>query len=98
MESKNWSGPCIGGPMNAMDGASRFPKGMLVVDRPGNRVWVYDYIPLGESPTGGAFQVRTEEGAELVDDWSQPKNRVRAAMEAEFEVRSLPWISPKDGS
>jgi hypothetical protein len=86
-----WSGPCLGGPMNARDGASRFPSGFILVDKESDLVWIYDYIPYGESPTGGAFQVRMRDGEPLISDRDQPKNRIRAAEEVEFDVRSVGW-------
>jgi hypothetical protein len=88
-----WSGPCLGGPMDTMDGVSRFPSGFLYVDRMVCRAWIYDFIPLGESPTGGAFQVRMEQGSELIEDPDQYKNRWRAAEESEFDIR-VPVIAP----
>jgi len=84
-----WSGPCLGGPMDARDGVSRYPQGFLLIDRLINRVWIYDYIPFGESPTGGAFQVRIEDGEELINDPDLPKNRWRAANETEFDIRAV---------
>lgn len=90
-EEPIWSGPCIGGPLHAREGASRFPKGFLLVDRPGKRAWIYDYVPWADSPTGGAFQVRIAEGAVLVEDLNAPKNRFRAAEESEFDVRAMDW-------
>lgn len=84
-----WSGPCLGGPMDAQDGVSRYRSGFLLVDRPGCRVWIYDYVPYGESPTGGAFQVRIQDGEVLIEDWEAPKNRWRAAEEREFDIRAL---------
>lgn len=78
-----WSGPCVGGPMNNQEGASRFPSGFLLVDRPNNKVWIYDWVP-----SLSQFLVRAETGAELVNDPEAPKNRVRAAEEAEFDIRA----------
>lgn len=79
-----FNGQCVGGPMNARDGASRFPRGFLLVDRPNNRVWIYDWVG-----TMRQFLVRTEEGAELISDPDADKNRFRAAEEAEFDIRAL---------
>jgi hypothetical protein len=38
-----YTGPCQGGPYNGQTMTSRFPKGFLLVDRPGNRAWLYDF-------------------------------------------------------
>lgn len=84
-----WSGPCLGGPIHAQDGVSRYSSGFLLIDRVTNRVWIYDYVPFGESPTGGAFQIRIQDGEDLIQDWDAPRNRYRAAQEKEFEIRTL---------
>lgn len=82
-EKTVWSGTCVGGPLNTKEGASRFPSGFLLVDRPNNRVWIYDWVHTMES-----FLVRDAEGSELVSDPDAPKNRFRAAEEAEFDIRA----------
>lgn len=38
-------GACEGGPMDGMEGMSRFPKGFVVSDAKDSRAWVYDYDP-----------------------------------------------------
>jgi hypothetical protein len=80
-----WNGPCVGGPLDAQDGVSRFPLGFLLVDRPANQCWIYDW-------TDGQFVVREAAGTELVSDPDGDKNRYRAADEAEYDVIAAPWI------
>lgn len=82
-----WSGPCLGGPMDTVEGVSRYPSGFLFVDRSVTRAWVYDRIPWIESPTGDAFLARTRRGAELNEDPDSPRNRWRTAEEAEYDIR-----------
>lgn len=77
-----WPGPCVGGPMHAQDGVSRFPRGFLLVDRARQKVWIYDYVE-------GQFLVRIEEGVDLIEDPDAPRNRYRAAEEVEFDIRVL---------
>lgn len=84
-EKPIWNGPCHGGPMNHEDGVSRFPRGFLLVDRVHNRVWIYDWMDDG-------FYVRLENGSVLINDPEAPKNRWRAAEEAEFDIRA--WEDP----
>lgn len=86
-EHQVWTGPCIGGPMDTMEGYSRYPKGFLLVNRPLGRVWLYDWID-----ADGTFLVREAEGAEMIDDPAADKNRYRAAEEPEFDVIAAPWI------
>ena len=76
-----YSGPCIGGPMDGRDGMSRFPSGFLLVDRPTQTCWVYDWNPGDRS-----FTVRAAAGEPLVEDRGAAKNRYRAAEEPEFDV------------
>lgn len=76
-----FEGTARGGPLDGTDQNSRFPKGFLLVDKPGNRVWIYDY-------TDGEFVVRVDEGEELVSDPSATHNRYRAADERSYDVRA----------
>lgn len=41
MSEELYTGTAIGGPMNGEELISRYPKGVLVVDREANRCWVY---------------------------------------------------------
>lgn len=78
-----WTGQCLGGPMNGQVGESRFPKGFLLVDRPANRVWIYDFVA-GDD----VFQVRDESGTELISDPDAERNRFRAAEESKYDIRA----------
>jgi hypothetical protein len=80
-ERPKYNGPCIGGPMDKREMSSRFPKGFLLVDRPTQTCWVYDWLPGDQS-----FLVRISDGEPLVEDRDEPKNRYRAAEESEFDV------------
>lgn len=80
-EHELFSGTARGGPLDGTDQESRFPKGFLLVDKPNNRVWIYDY-------TDGEFVVREEEGVELVSDPDASHNRFRAADERSYDVRA----------
>lgn len=92
LEEAMWSGPCIGGPLDTQEGASRFPSGFLLVHRPGDRVWIYERVETPETPTGYSFLVRVAEGQELVEDPDAPENRFRAAEEAHYDVKAADWI------
>ena len=82
-----WTGPCVGGPMDTMEGYSRFPAGFLLVNRPIGRVWLYDWVE-----AEGHFLVREADGAPLIENPTADKNRYRAAEEPEFDVIAAPWI------
>lgn len=82
-DKPGWSGICVGGPLDSQEGASRYPSGFLLVDRPANRVWIYDW-----SESNAMFFVREAEGSELISDPDAPKNRFRAAEESEFDIRA----------
>jgi len=60
----------------------------LLVDRPANKVWIYDYVA---EPTP-QFVCRVAEGADLQSDPAADKNRFRAAEELEFDLVAAPWI------
>lgn len=79
-----YEGPCHGGPLNGQTVPSRFPKGFLLVDKPNNVCWIYEW----DSETG-SFQVRQEEPTEVFTEGS--KNRYRAAEEANYDVLAAPW-------
>lgn len=70
-----------------MTGESRFPQGFLLIDKPNNRLWIYEHVPEGESPSEDAFKVRSEEPMEVLTEG--PRNRYRAAEEPKYDVRAL---------
>lgn len=79
-------GPCTGGPLDGQTLTSRYPRGVLLVDRPARECWLYDW-------TGGGFTAR--DGGRpmpLVDDPDAPDNRWRAADEGDFDVVAAPWV------
>lgn len=79
--SSDYEGVCFGGPMNGRDIVCRFPKGFLLVDKPNNKCWIYEW-------DGKAlFLVRNEEPMELFSEG--PKNRFRAAEESNYDVVAL---------
>lgn len=90
-EAPIWNGPCVGGPLDGLDGSSRYERGFLLVDRPAGKAWIYDCHP--ETLNGGyQFIVRVAEGMDLIEDEDAVKNRYRAADEQEFDVIAAPWI------
>lgn len=74
---------CRGGPLNGEKLLSRFPKGVLLVDRPSNRCWIYER-------RGDLFVVRNEEPMPILTEG--PKNRRRAAEESNYDVVAAPWV------
>ncbi len=78
-----WVGPCTGGPLDGQTLISRYPKGVLVVNRPTDSAWVYDW-------DGTKFAARSDEPDELVEDGDADKNRWRAALEGNYDVMALP--------
>lgn len=75
----SWTGLCLDGPYKGRQLTSRFPKGVLLCDRPNNRAWIYEWV-------GEAFKVRPPGQIELVSDENAPKNRWRAALESNYDV------------
>lgn len=82
MERVYYEGECHGGPLDGQDMVSRFPKGFLLVDKPGNRCWIYEW-------EDDDFYVRNEDGEEVLVEG--PKNRYRAAEEENYDVIAAPW-------
>lgn len=80
MDSNLYEGRCVGGPLDGRDAESRFPKGFIYVDVPGERVWVYDYRE--ESPSVPAAFIARE-----VDNLSRPKAE-KAAAGSTYDVRA----------
>lgn len=78
-------GVCVDGPMSGQEARSRKPKGFILVNREMARVWIYDW-----SEQLKQFLCRFPDGAPEVADKEAPKNRYRAAAEAEFDVLADP--------
>jgi hypothetical protein len=50
-----YDGVCVGGPYDGYTVSSRCPKGFVLVDRPNNRMWMYDFFaPSFTCRVGGA--------------------------------------------
>ena len=43
-----YEGICRGGPLDGQQTESRFPGGFILADKPGERVWIYDYDGTGQ--------------------------------------------------
>ncbi len=48
-EKQLYQGVCVGGPLDGQTRESRYPKGALLVNKPGGSAWVYDY-QAGDEP------------------------------------------------
>lgn len=79
-------GACLDGPLAGQRIASRYPKGLLVCDRPAGQVWIYDWIGDGFRARPGACPMP------LVEDDTADDNRWRAAEEGEYDVIAAPWV------
>lgn len=55
MDEILYSGIAVGGPMDGQVVESRFPGGILFVDKPSNRAWLYDFYT-----DQGKFYLRPE--------------------------------------
>jgi hypothetical protein len=73
-----YTGVCHGGPWNAREAASRYPRGFLLIEPDTDTGWIYDY-------RDGAFHVRDEQPMDIHEDGDH--NRWRAADEGDFDVR-----------
>jgi len=83
-----YEGICLGGPLNGQTMEVRFPKGFLLIDKPADKVWIYDRIEDG-------FVVRDEIPSKVLTEG--PKNRYRAAEESNYDVLAAPWVGAKNG-
>jgi hypothetical protein len=82
-------GICIGGPLDGQPLVSRFPKGVLLVDRPAGLCWIYEW-----QPARGVFAVRDERPEPVHTEG--PRNRYRAAAEANYDVCAAPWVGAEE--
>jgi|MudIll2142460700_1097286.scaffolds.fasta_scaffold00081_4 hypothetical protein len=78
-----YTGVGVGGPADGIELVSRFPKGLLVVDRPAGLVHIYDFeaVMSGEL---GRFVVREEAGR-----GEDVERRFSAALGSEYDVISV---------
>lgn len=70
-------GVCEGGPMDGMEGQSRFPKGFVVIDSHNSRAWVYDY-----DRSAGVFVSRRRDVHDRI-------RGLQAAEGANYDVRAF---------
>ncbi len=73
-EHDTHKGVCHGGPMDGMEGHSRYPKGFVLMDAVDSRAWVYDRH--GDGYVARAVEPLDSERAE------------KAANEANYDVRA----------
>lgn len=86
----DFKGNCHGGPIDGQEAVSRFPKGFLLVDKPADHCWIYEWDAEKES-----FYVRQQEP--MISLTEGPKNRYRAAEEGNYDVLAAPWVGDEDG-
>lgn len=77
-----YEGICHGGPLNGRTIIVRRPKGFLLVDRPADQCWIYEW-------RDDRFEVRDEQPAPVYVEG--PVNRYRAAEEGNYDVVAAPW-------
>lgn len=73
-------GICEDGPLAGREVISRFPLGFLLVDKPNNECWIYEWV-------GTGFRVR--DMAPMPVDIAK---RDRAAEGSDYDVLAAPWI------
>lgn len=80
-----YRGVAFGGPLSGQTIQTSYPKGIILVDRPKNYAWIYDWA---DNP--GRFISRSDQPNPL--EWRQAEEfNVRRAMEENnYEVRSHP--------
>jgi hypothetical protein len=74
-ERQYYEGECFGGPLHGQRVSVRYPKGFLVVDKPGNKAWVYKYND-GQFHSGDEMQLDHDK-------------RLKAAQEFDYDVVSI---------
>jgi hypothetical protein len=80
------TGTCLDGPLAGQELTSRYPKGVLICDRPAGQLFIYDW-------TDGGFRSRSgSDPMTLVDDPDADDNRWRAAEEGDYDVLAAPWV------
>ena len=85
MDKLLYEGICFGGPIHGEVAISRFPKGFLLVDKPANQLWIYEW-----DSASGTFSVRQNDPMEVYLEG--PKNRFRAAEESNYDVIAAHWV------
>lgn len=77
-DTPTYTGTCHDGPWDGQSAESRFPSGIVVVDRPNQQCWIYD------RHDDGAFYARTTTPRPLDDTL-----RWQAAEGGTYDVRTL---------
>jgi hypothetical protein len=85
----NFTGQCVGGPLDGTEMTSRAPKGLLVINRLSDDTWIYDW-------TCTYFRARSDDAEPLIEDSTADKNRWRAVEEGNYEVIALPGDGSND--
>lgn len=70
-----YTGVALGGPLGTEDVVSRFPRGLVCVDKVERKAWIYDYT------VDGNFLCRDDNGMPLDDE-----KRWAAAEGVEYDV------------
>lgn len=86
-----YEGLCYGGPLDGTvmtSRADRGRKGFLLVDKPNNHCWIYEW-------DGNDFRVRDGEPMEV--QTVGEKNRFRAAEEFNYDVIAAVIVKPRGG-
>jgi len=78
-------GVCQGGPLDGQKGMSRFPRGFVLIDKPADQCWIYDWSDPGWGH--GVFRVRNHQPMEV-----SREGRRRAAEGVRYDVRAAPWV------
>lgn len=84
-----YEGLAVGGPLDGETVQSRYPKGFLLVDKPNNRAWVYDYDE-GHNKSGDRLADRSRFVAREQYTLDHAK-RLRAAEEFDYDVRAFDY-------
>lgn len=99
-----YSGIAVGGPMDGKQVEGRFPGGILFVDKPSNRAWLYDYVATEQKfylrPEGfdaNWNSLSNERKVEILHSQEEANareldydKRLQAADSPNTEVRALP--------
>lgn len=75
-------GVCFGGPLHGEIQSSRFPKGFVLIDKPANKCWIYEW-----SDKSSSFTVRNETPMEI-----DKEKRFKAAEEPHYDVIAASWV------
>ena len=76
-------GVAHGGPLDGRELISRCPEGVIVIDKPHRKVWIYDW-------TGQRFAFREER---VLDD----RKHYKAARESDYDVLAAPDTPSEEG-